>query len=81
MTKSKSYDQVTGMTNNVIRAVYAFRYDGKIENLKVEKGKAIGFEAWSFEKLFDISEADKKYFIRAILEKEILDIFRKIQNL
>jgi len=81
MTKSKSYDQVTGMTNNVIRAVYAFRYDGKIENLKVEEGKAIGFEAWSFEKLFDISEADKKYFIRAILEKEILDIFGKIQKL
>ena len=81
MTKNKSYDQVTGMTNNVIRAVYAFRYDGKIENLKVEQGKAIGFEAWSFEKLFNISEDDKKYFIRAMLEKEILDIFRRIQKL
>ena len=29
------------MTNNVIRAVYAYRYDGKVENLKIEKGKAI----------------------------------------
>ena len=81
ITKSKSYDQVTGMTNNVIRAVYAFRYDDGVENLKIEKGKAIGFEAWSFEKLFNISEDDKKYFIRAILEKEILDIFRQIQKL
>lgn len=81
ITKSKSYDQVTGMTNNVIRAVYAFHYDDGVENLKIEKGKAIGFEAWSFEKLFNISEADKKYFIRAILEKDILDIFRKIQKI
>lgn len=55
MMKSKNYDQVTGMTNNVIRTVYAFRYDDEIENLKIEKGKAIGFEAWSFEKLFNIS--------------------------
>ncbi|MFA6136105.1 MAG: NUDIX domain-containing protein [Candidatus Paceibacterota bacterium] len=81
MMRSESYDQITGMTNNVVRAVYAFRYDDQIENLKIEKGKSIGFEAWSFEKLFNISENDKKYFIPAIFKKEILAIFREIQKL
>ncbi len=79
--RSKNHDQTTGKTNNVIRAVYAYCYDGKIEDLKIEKGKAIGFEAWPLEKIFNLSDKDKKYFIPAILEEEILEIFRKIQKL
>lgn len=81
MVRSKTYDKATGMTNNVIRAIYAYRYDGKIEDLRVEKGKAIGFELWPLEKIFNISEEDKKRFIPAIFEEEILGIFRKVQKL
>jgi isopentenyl-diphosphate delta-isomerase len=79
--KGKSHDHATGMTNNVIRAVYAFRYEGGIGSLKVEKEEAVGFEKWPFEKLFNISENDRKHFIPVILEKEILGIFRRIQEL
>jgi len=81
VTKTKSYDQVSKASNHALRAVYAFRYDGKLEDLRVEKGKAIGFEAWSLEKLFNISEDDKKRFISTIFKKENLAIFKKIQNL
>lgn len=81
MVRSKTYDKVTGMTNNVIRAIYAYRYDGNVEDLKVEKGKAIGFEAWPFDKIFNITDEDRKRFIPAILEDEVLNIFRKIQKL
>ena len=81
MVRSKTYDKATGMTNNVIRVIYAYRYDGKIEDLRVEKGKAIGFELWPLDKIFNISEEDKKRFIPAIFEKDIQDIFRNIQKL
>lgn len=81
MMRSKTYDQVTGMTNNVIRAIYAYRYDGEVGDLKMEKGEALGFEVWSFEKIFNISDENRKRFIPKILEKEVLGIFRKIEKL
>lgn len=81
IVRSKTYDKTTDMTNNVIRAIYAYRYNGKVENLKVEKGKAIGFEVWPFEKIFNISDEDRKCFIPSILNNEVLDIFRKIKKL
>ena len=81
MVRSKVFDTTTNKTNNVIRAIYAYRYTGKIEDLRVEKGKAIGFELWPLEKIFNISDEDRKRFIPALLEEEILEIFRKIQKL
>jgi len=81
MLRIKSCDRATGMTNNVIRAIYTYRYDGKVEDLKVEKGKAIGFEAWPFDKIINITEEDRKRFIPDIFEEEVLSIFKKIQKL
>lgn len=81
MMKSKRYDRVTGMINNTIRAAYAFRHDSGIENLKVEKGKAVGFEAWPIEILLNIPEKDKRYFIPAIFDRKILNVFKKIKKL
>lgn len=81
MVRNKTYDKITGMTNNVMRAIYAYRYDGNVEDLKVEKGKAIGFETWPLDKIFNIADEDRKKFIPAILEDEVLNIFRKIQKL
>lgn len=80
-TKTKSLDAVTGMINHALRAVYAYRYDGKVENLKVEKGKSQGFESWPFEKLFNATEEEKKRFIPKIFEDEMRGIFRKIEQL
>lgn len=81
MVRSKTYDEVTGMASNVIRAIYAYCYNRNVRDLKVEKSKAIGFEAWSFDKIFNIADEDRKRFIPAILEEEVLSIFRKIQKL
>ena len=81
IVRSKSYDRVTGMTNNVLRAVYAYRYEGKIEDLQTEEGKSLGFEAWPVEKVFLLSEEEKKRFIPAIIQNEALNIFRRIQEL
>ncbi len=79
-TRSNSRDKITGKTNNVIRAVYAYRYNGDIQDLIIEEGKAVGFEAWAFDRLLNIAEGDKKRFIPLILEKEIQDIFRQIRK-
>ena len=81
MVRSKTYDKVTGLTNNVVRAIYAYCYNGNIADLKVEKGKAIGFELWPLDTIFNINEKDRKRFIPSILEEEVLNIFRKIQKL
>lgn len=81
MVRSKTFDTATNKTNNVIRAIYAYRYEGKVEDLKIERGKAIGFESWPLEKVFNISDEGRKRFIPAILEGEVLNIFRKIQKL
>lgn len=81
MVRSKTYDSTTNKTNNAIRAIYAYRYDGRVENLKIEKGKAVRFEAWPLDKIFNISKEDRKRFIPLILKEEMLNIFRKIQQL
>jgi len=80
MVRSKNYDPVTKKTNNALRAIYAYLFLGKISDLRLEPGKIIGFEAWSLEKIFNISEMDKKLFIPSIFDPEVLEIFRKIQE-
>lgn len=79
--RSKTFDQSTGMTNNVIRAIYAYCYKGELKNLKVEKGRAKGFESWPLDKLFNISSEDKKHFIPTIFENDNLKIFQQIQKI
>jgi isopentenyldiphosphate isomerase len=79
--RSETFDSATNKTNNVVRAIYAYCYNGKVEDLKIEKGKAIGFESWPLEKIFNISIEDKKRFIPSIFEKDNLEIFSKIKKL
>lgn len=81
MSRSNKTDPVTNKTNNVIRAVYAVCYSNKIEQLKVEEGHAVGFEAWPIKKLLNLSENEKKFFIETLISKEGLDIFRGIQKI
>ena len=81
MVRSKSFDTATNKTNNVIRAIYAYPYNGKVEDLRIEKGKAIGFESWPLEKIFDASGEDRKRFIPSLLEKHTLEIFARIKKM
>lgn len=49
--RGKSHDPVTGMTNNVIRRVYGYRFRGDRNNLRIEDGKATGFVAVPYGEL------------------------------
>jgi len=75
----KNSDPVTGKTENSLRTVYAYCFSGNLTDLKLEPGQGLGFEAWSFERIFNISEEDSKKFIPAILKEPYLGIFRKLQ--
>ncbi len=78
--RKESFDEVTKLTNNTIRSQYAYLYEGPISDLKVEEGKAEGFEAWKIDDLPNLSEEDKKKFINLILSDDMLAIFKEVKN-
>ncbi len=76
--RSKSLDKITSMTNNVIRQIFAYKYHGKAEDLKLENGKADSLEFWPINKILNISEKEKKKFIPMVFDDASLEIFNKI---
>lgn len=77
--KSKSYDNVTTNTNNAIKKIYAYPFEGDIKNLKLEKEKVINLESWPITKLPNLKEKERKEFIQTLLSKEYLPLLRKIE--
>lgn len=81
MIRSNAFDSVTGMTNNAVRAVYAYYYNGRIEDLLVEEDRAIGFEALDFDTFFSLNDVEKQRFIPSLFDAETLAILHRISNL
>jgi isopentenyl-diphosphate Delta-isomerase len=79
--KGKFYDSTINITNNIIRTVYAYKYDGRVKDLQVEEGEGVGFEAWAIDDIFSISSEQKKKFVPQIFEERFLNIFNKIRAL
>jgi isopentenyldiphosphate isomerase len=79
--RGRSEDRVTGKINNVFRTQYAYIFEGKVSDLKVEEGKAIGFEEWPLEKVLNLNGADKRKFIPMNYSSEFLDLFKQIKTL
>lgn len=77
----QSFDETTGLTNNTIRSQYVYLFAGEITDLRIEDGKAIGFEAWEIDSLHTLSEVDKARFVPMILSKEFLDLFAEGQKI
>ncbi len=77
-TRKKRKDILTGKTNNAVRAIFIYKFTGNLSDLKTEKGESEGFEAWSIDQLEDISPEDKKKFISGLLNKEHLEMYRKM---
>ena len=75
------YDEITENLNNVIRKIFAYEFDGLPTDLKIEKGKADGFEAVKIDSLFTMSADEKARFVPNIFEGENIGIFRKIKLL
>lgn len=78
IARSKIYEPNTGVTNNVMRDVYGYLFEGEINDLKIEVGQAVGFVKYDFEKLKNLSEEEKAKFIPERYEKMYLDIYEEI---
>lgn len=66
--KKLSYDPGTGKYNNTWKEIYIYNFTRQLSDLKVEKGKSIGFEIWSKERLKNISAEEKKKFIPYVID-------------
>lgn len=80
--KNKGYDKdsVTGKINYAFQNRYLYVFKGQSEDLKVEEGKALGFEFWPLEKLSSLDETEKKKFIPGILSFAINELTEFIKN-
>lgn len=72
-----THDSNTGMVNNTLRAQYVYLYEGDIDHLQVEEGKAIGFEAWGVDVLTELSDDDTQRFNPAVISDEYHALFKK----
>lgn len=77
----KTFDEATRLTNNAIRSQYVYLFKGNINDLKIETDKALGFEAWKIDSLYNLSPEDKQKFIPIVLLKEMLDMFDEGQRM
>src|SRR3989344_5472817 len=78
-TAVKECEEETGVKLDLLnlRLVYVYLFDDNISDLRVEEGKAIGFEAWRIDSLPSLSKQDQERFIPMILSKEFLDLFEE----
>ena len=79
--KKHSKDDVTAKINYAFQSEYLYIYRGDIKDLKVEEGKAIGFEAWPLDRLLNLNEEDKNKFIPYILKLTTTELVKIINNL
>ena len=68
------------IVNNVIRAEYIMRYNGKLKDLRVEEGKASCFEEWPVDKMGHLSEAEKQKFLPYILTADGQRVYNAIKE-
>ena len=78
--RKKTFDKLTGKTNNTIRSQYAYFYEDALANLQVEEGKAEGFEAWKIDDLHNLLENDKVKFIDLLLKDDMIELYNKARN-
>lgn len=79
--KNFSRDEATGKINSAFQSKYLYVYFGEVKDLKIEAGKAIGFEAWPIDKLANLTAADRKKFIPHVLDFALGELTEFINNL
>jgi len=79
--KKYSEDKSTDKINNVFNSRYAYIYRGDVKDLKIELGKALGFEIWSLNKLAFLTDEDKAKFIPYILYFATTELSNFIEDL
>lgn len=81
LRRLKGSDPVTHTIPHHIIVSYALLHDGPVGDLRVESGKATGFELWPIDTILNIPDSERQRFIRSIFDSSTLAIFRAIQKL
>ncbi len=83
ITKSKRRfeDKVTSTINNVIGEVYLYIFKGDVADLKIEEGKALGFELWPLDDLPELDSQGSERFIPYVLEFANNEVKKAINSL
>lgn len=76
----KGSDPITHTTPHHLIVSFALLYDGPVEQLRVESGKATGFELWPIDTILNIPDNERPRFIRSIFDPSTLAIFRAIKK-
>lgn len=76
--KRRAADPLTNTINNSLRVQYAYIFRGNIADLKIEKGKTIGFEEWSVDKIINLTEEEKKRFVPLYRSSDFLAMFKDL---
>ncbi len=77
---SERYDPNTKSQNNAFRTTFAVKFEGSIEDLKVEDIAGLGFVKFSINDLHNMKEEEKEKFIPRFLEESYFDVYEKIIN-
>lgn len=78
--RNKAFDPTTNKVNNVIRKIYAYLYDDKIINLKIDLDEVQDLEYWDIDILLN-KNADRSQIIPTLLDADSLRVYRKIKDL
>ena len=78
--RRKYHDTVTGLMNNVLRALYVYRYDRPMSDLRIEVGKAQGFEAIPLATVFSSTVAVLSKFIPSLFGDDWQTFFKEVEN-
>lgn len=79
MYRGEFPDELTGHTNNFLRAEYMYQYDGRMDDLRVEEGEGAGFEAWSVGRFLPLSEDDRRRIVPGHADGTVAEVFRRIR--
>ena len=75
-------DETSNFRNSIFTQQYIYCYRGDVKDLRIEEEKILGFEAIPIDKLFNLTEEEKKRFIMpALSSPEFLILINKIRIL
>jgi hypothetical protein len=80
MYRGKFWDELTGHTNNFLRAEYIYRYDGRMDDLQIEEGEGAGFEVWSVDRFLPLSGDDRRWIVPGHADGGAAEVFRRIRS-
>ncbi|MDP1884620.1 MAG: NUDIX domain-containing protein [Candidatus Moranbacteria bacterium] len=68
--------------NSHFKAVYAYRFNGKLSDLRLDEGESTSLKFWPIDKILSLADEEKREFVPSLVNDEkYLDMYRKIKSL